>query len=723
MEQRETWASSDISGAPMAGSSDIRGARLVEGGEGKEERGKRSDAEREVASEEEKGSRPVPAPEQQQQQVSGQEDQGYGVGRQTAAGGERVGVVAGAADGAADPYDVVPTDWELLTLSQMGLSQFDPSGSSGGNPARVAESLSMLDGSMLDASTLSSVLGDSSFMVTPREGRGGGGEGIFPLPSPSDVELMERASEALGGLHASKMIPPSYGISPRGIVSTTHEEGGLPGGGGQAAGSPPFITTWQRAGYGVQSAPGPISASSPLSTATGRGVLSSPRSSPPRSITADVKSSRGGGDHQDRRHGQGEGGVEAETSPGGRDGGGGGGGGGGGRGGEYGDDASLGGSLGEDAWRVAISSSGLGGGLQTSLSGSVGSRWEASQVVVGGEGSAVGEGGVSEYNRRRSSVMSTDASALTDADDSDLISTDTSAEMARQKNESGGMTHVADRGVVGTAPLLMTGLGSDATAMTVRGKASGDEGVSGGALEGEKEEAEEREIMMSRAAIQDDGERRYYDMPYIDRADQEKRHHREPAGYVEGEGEEGRGSSLQSGIGSVDDTDVPVAGSGQGGQENQEGGETEEGQAEGSTAASAAEGEGVQQGKVAADGKMTRNGNEAILSGRWWRWSWYELWHNRHLLLRQCQATLRGQSGTLWSIGVVAAILGLLLVGNQWYWERWQNQQARNHASKKDEMIDDLRSQMLRWKDGFVSRYRVPVIRTASSSFYSGSFH
>lgn len=61
-----------------------------------------------------------------------------------------------------------------------------------------------------------------------------------------------------------------------------------------------------------------------------------------------------------------------------------------------------------------------------------------------------------------------------------------------------------------------------------------------------------------------------------------------------------------------------------------------------------------------------------------------EIWWNK-------QAALRGvhgrQANTYWSIALAAAVMGLVILGHRWQYERRQNQQLRLRLHLKEEVI------------------------------------
>jgi len=94
-----------------------------------------------------------------------------------------------------------------------------------------------------------------------------------------------------------------------------------------------------------------------------------------------------------------------------------------------------------------------------------------------------------------------------------------------------------------------------------------------------------------------------------------------------------------------------------------------------------------------------------------------EIWWNK-------QAALRGvhgrQANTYWSIALAAAVMGLVILGHRWQYERRQNQQLRLRLHLKEEKIGQLVLQLARMKEMLSGRRRVPVLR--SSSYFNGSF-
>ncbi|KAG0566932.1 hypothetical protein KC19_7G097800 [Ceratodon purpureus] len=94
-----------------------------------------------------------------------------------------------------------------------------------------------------------------------------------------------------------------------------------------------------------------------------------------------------------------------------------------------------------------------------------------------------------------------------------------------------------------------------------------------------------------------------------------------------------------------------------------------------------------------------------------------ETWWNR-------QAALRGahgrQASTYWSIALAAAVMGLVILGHRWQYERRQNQQLRLRLCAKEEKIGQLILQLARMKEALSGRRRVPVLR--SNSYLNDSF-
>lgn len=89
----------------------------------------------------------------------------------------------------------------------------------------------------------------------------------------------------------------------------------------------------------------------------------------------------------------------------------------------------------------------------------------------------------------------------------------------------------------------------------------------------------------------------------------------------------------------------------------------------------------------------------------------YEAWLKR-------QATyLRGQvrqSNTLWPIAIAVALTGIVILGQRWQHERWQNQQLRIELGEKEEKVSQMMHQVARLKEAITGRRKIPIIRSFS---------
>eukprot|EP01018_Ginkgo_biloba_P034575 Gb_40374 [translate_table: standard] len=107
--------------------------------------------------------------------------------------------------------------------------------------------------------------------------------------------------------------------------------------------------------------------------------------------------------------------------------------------------------------------------------------------------------------------------------------------------------------------------------------------------------------------------------------------------------------------------------------------------------------------KSPKDSKTKKKSGKALPCEAWWK--------------RQA-ASLRAQgrqATTLWSIAVAAALMGLVILGQRWQHERWQNQQLRLQLCAKDEKISQILYQVARLKEAISGRRKVPIIRSGSS--------
>lgn len=89
-----------------------------------------------------------------------------------------------------------------------------------------------------------------------------------------------------------------------------------------------------------------------------------------------------------------------------------------------------------------------------------------------------------------------------------------------------------------------------------------------------------------------------------------------------------------------------------------------------------------------------------------------EAWWKRHAASLLSQAR---EANALWPIAIAAALMGLVVLGQQWQQERWQNQQLRSQLSAKDEKISQILYQVARLKEAITGRRKVPIIRSSST--------
>ncbi|XP_024396796.1 uncharacterized protein [Physcomitrium patens] len=78
------------------------------------------------------------------------------------------------------------------------------------------------------------------------------------------------------------------------------------------------------------------------------------------------------------------------------------------------------------------------------------------------------------------------------------------------------------------------------------------------------------------------------------------------------------------------------------------------------------------------------------------------------------------QASTYWSFALAAAVMGLVILGHRWQYERRQNHQLRLRLIAKEEKIGQLVLQLARLKEALSGRRRVPVLR--SGSYLNDSF-
>lgn len=89
-----------------------------------------------------------------------------------------------------------------------------------------------------------------------------------------------------------------------------------------------------------------------------------------------------------------------------------------------------------------------------------------------------------------------------------------------------------------------------------------------------------------------------------------------------------------------------------------------------------------------------------------------EAWWKRHATSLLSQAR---EANALWPIAIAAALMGLVVLGQQWQQERWQNQQLKSQLSAKDEKISQILYQVARLKEAITGRRKVPIIRSSST--------
>jgi len=87
-----------------------------------------------------------------------------------------------------------------------------------------------------------------------------------------------------------------------------------------------------------------------------------------------------------------------------------------------------------------------------------------------------------------------------------------------------------------------------------------------------------------------------------------------------------------------------------------------------------------------------------------------EAWWKRHAASLLTQAR---EANALWPIAIAAALMGLVVLGQRWQQERWQNQQLRSQLSAKDEKISKILYQVARLKEAITGRRKVPIIRSS----------
>ncbi|KAJ7538728.1 hypothetical protein O6H91_11G061300 [Diphasiastrum complanatum] len=86
----------------------------------------------------------------------------------------------------------------------------------------------------------------------------------------------------------------------------------------------------------------------------------------------------------------------------------------------------------------------------------------------------------------------------------------------------------------------------------------------------------------------------------------------------------------------------------------------------------------------------------------------HEAWWMHQACILRAQAR---QTNGLWSIALAASLMGLVVVGQRWHHERYQNQQLRLQLSAKDEKVNQLLVQVTRLKRTLSTRRHVQVHR------------
>lgn len=85
-------------------------------------------------------------------------------------------------------------------------------------------------------------------------------------------------------------------------------------------------------------------------------------------------------------------------------------------------------------------------------------------------------------------------------------------------------------------------------------------------------------------------------------------------------------------------------------------------------------------------------------------------WWKRQIVLWQPQPR---KSSAVWSIALVAAVVGIVVIGHRWQRQRFQNRQLRLVLSAKEEKLNDLIYQVNQMKEVMTGRHRVGVTRNS----------
>ncbi|GLJ16758.1 hypothetical protein SUGI_0288490 [Cryptomeria japonica] len=73
--------------------------------------------------------------------------------------------------------------------------------------------------------------------------------------------------------------------------------------------------------------------------------------------------------------------------------------------------------------------------------------------------------------------------------------------------------------------------------------------------------------------------------------------------------------------------------------------------------------------------------------------------------------------GTLWSIAMVAAVMGFVILGRRWYRVRSQNKKLGIQVNADDKRITQLMFQAVRLNEAFYAVRRIPVVKAQSLGF------
>lgn len=76
-----------------------------------------------------------------------------------------------------------------------------------------------------------------------------------------------------------------------------------------------------------------------------------------------------------------------------------------------------------------------------------------------------------------------------------------------------------------------------------------------------------------------------------------------------------------------------------------------------------------------------------------------------------------GPVGTLWSIAMVAAVMGFVILGRRWYSVRSQNKKLGVQVNADDKRITQLMFQAVRLNEAFFAVRRIPVVKAQSLGF------